>query len=66
VCGAHDSEVGPISWRGKCGVCGPAIFEANCDDLHYHRGPHFLEWRRAMALSVGALLIDDVLDAGDR
>jgi hypothetical protein len=62
VCGVHDSEAGPISWRGKCSVCGPAIFEANCDDLHYHRGPHFLEWRRAMALSVGALLIDDVLD----
>lgn len=63
VCGAHDSEVGPISWRGKCSTCGPAIFEANCDDLHYHRGPYLLKWRRGVAASVGALLVDDVLDA---
>ena len=61
VCGRRDSEVGPISWRGKCGECGPAIFHANADDLHYHRGPYLLKWRRGMARSVGALLVDDVL-----
>jgi len=62
VCRGHERDVGPISWRGKCGVCGPAIFEAQIDDLHYHRGPYFLAWRRAMAASVGALLVDDILD----
>jgi len=50
-----------ISWRGKCGECGPAIHEANNDDLHYHRGPYFMHWRRATAASVGAVLVDDVL-----
>lgn len=31
------------------------------DDLHYHRGPWFEHWRRQMALSVGALLVDDLI-----
>ncbi len=61
VCGQHEAEVGAISWRGKCGECGKAIFEANLDDLHYHRGPYLLHWRRGMATSVGAVLVDDVL-----
>jgi len=31
--------------------------------LHYHRGDYFTQWRRAMAASVGGVLVDDVLDA---
>jgi len=61
VCGRHENEVGPISWRGKCGVCGPAVFNAANDDLHYHRGPTFALWRRRMAECVGGLLLDDLL-----
>jgi len=30
------------------------------DDMHYHRGPYFLLWRRAMASSVGGVLVDDL------
>lgn len=33
--------------------------------MRYHRGPHFKAWRRAMAASVGGVLIDDVLDEGE-
>ena len=61
VCGKHQSEVGPISWRGKCGKCGPRLAEQANDDMHYHQGPVFEHWRRRMAASVGALLVDDVL-----
>lgn len=61
VCRRHESEVGPISWRGKCGECGKRIANQAADDLHYHQGPYLLAWRRGMAKSVGALLVDDVL-----
>jgi hypothetical protein len=33
----------------------------NQDALHYKRGPELTRWRRAMAASVGAILLDDVL-----
>lgn len=33
---------------------------AALDDLHFHRGPVFERWRRAMALSVGGVLVDDL------
>jgi len=59
-CGKHESEVGAISWRGKCGACGVAIQHAATDDLHYHRGPTLLKWRRQMAQSIGAVLVDDL------
>lgn len=60
ICGRHESEVGPISWRGKCGDCGPMLAVQAYDDLHYHRGPVFEHWRRRCALSVGAVLVDDL------
>lgn len=59
-CGKHKSEVGEISWAGYCGTCGPAIREAQNDDMHYHRGPYLLQWRRATATSVGAILLEDL------
>jgi hypothetical protein len=31
--------------------------------MHYHTGPYFKHWRRAMAASVGGVLVDDLLDA---
>lgn len=33
---------------------------AYMDGLHYHRGPALLHWRRAMAASIGAVLLDDL------
>jgi hypothetical protein len=35
---------------------------ANVDGLHYKRGEPLDRWRRAMAASVGAILIDDALN----
>jgi predicted nucleic acid-binding Zn-ribbon protein len=62
-CGAHREDGASLSKRGYCSVCGPAIFTAHNDSLHYHQGEHFKRWRRAMAASVGGVLVDDVLDA---
>jgi hypothetical protein len=60
VCGRHARETGPISWRGKCGDCGPRIFIEACDGMHDHSGPWFEHWRRSMAASVGGVLVDDL------
>ena len=60
VCGVHRDVAGPISWRGKCGECGPRLFVEACDDLHFHRGPVFELWRARMAACVGAVLVDDL------
>ncbi len=57
-------DVGPISWRGYCGECGPKLAAAAADDLHYHRGPKFDRWRHQIAASVGAVLLDDVQETG--
>ena len=62
-CRRHRSEVGEISWAGYCIVCGVATRDEANDDMHYHRGPYFLHWRRAMAASVGGVLVDDVLSS---
>lgn len=60
VCGKHRDEVGPISWAGYCGEHGPGVRDQANDDMHFHRGPYFDRWRRAMAASVGAVLMDDL------
>jgi len=62
-CGAHRDDGASLSKRGYCSDCGPAIFERHTDALHYHRGEDFKKWRRAMAASVGAVLVDDILEA---
>lgn len=58
-CGAHKSQVGAISWEGYCIACGIFVRDKANDDLHYHRGPTFEKWRRAMAACVGGQLLDD-------
>lgn len=60
-CRKPDSEVGPISWRGFCESCYHERVEENVEGLHTHSGAPFLRWRRAMAASVGGVLLDDVL-----
>lgn len=62
-CHGHMTEVGPISWGGLCGVCGPKRSTENADGLHYKRGPELQRWRRGMAACVGAVLADDHQDA---
>lgn len=61
ICGRHANEAGAISWRGKCSECAERIELEALDDLHYHRGPVFAQWRRSVAASVGGVLLDDVL-----
>jgi len=59
-CGGYYTVVGPLSWRGLCAVCGPKRSDENADALHTMTGPHVARWRRGMAASVGAVLLDDV------
>jgi len=54
-----------ISWRGKCVPCAKRRVEENLDALMTHSGPALERWRRSVALSVGAVLVDDVLAVGD-
>ena len=58
-CNRHRDEIGPLSWTGLCGTCGPLLSEQANKDLHYHQGPVFDRWRERMAASVGARLIDE-------
>lgn len=51
--------MGAISWEGYCIACGIFVRDKANDDLHYHRGPTFEKWRRAMAACVGGQLLDD-------
>jgi hypothetical protein len=62
VCHKHESEVGRISWRGKCAACGDAINLENIYGLRLHSGEPLLRWRRGMARGVGGVLIDDLAD----
>jgi hypothetical protein len=58
-CGA---EVDPrtLSRTKLCPVCGLERLEENVRGIAAHSGPAFERWRRAMAASVGAVLLDDV------
>jgi hypothetical protein len=62
ICGKHRDDVGPITWRGYCAKCARRREVDALDDLHFHRGPTFAAWRRGMAASVGAVILDDVLE----
>jgi hypothetical protein len=48
-CGKHKSEVGPISWGGYCGQCGPLLFTQNMDGLHTKRGVAWQRYRVGVA-----------------
>ncbi len=62
-CGAHRDDGASISNRGYCSKCGPEVRERANDEMHYHTGEYFKRWRRAMAASVGGVLVDDILEA---
>jgi hypothetical protein len=59
-CGKHTSEVGPLSNTRLCAACGPAKAREHLIELAGHSGPAFLHWRRRIAASVGAVLVDDL------
>lgn len=60
TCGGHHTEVGPISWAGNCESCGMLKLERNVLSLNSRSGEAFKEWRRSVAASVGAVLLDDL------
>lgn len=57
-CRKHRDVVGPISWAGLCNGCGKLRATENLEDLVTHSGPWFTHWRRSIAASVGATLLD--------
>ena len=63
-CGRHESEVGEMSARKLCDDCGRIALEGNIYGLHFHSGPAFERWRRGMAASVGASLVDNSGETG--
>ena len=62
LCERHESEVGEMSATGRCADCGKRAVEENIYGIHYHAGPAFDRWRRGMAASVGAVLVDNQSD----
>ncbi len=59
VCRRTAGEVGQLSYNALCVHCRESRFTENVDSLKAHSGPWFNHWRRAMAASVGAVLVDD-------
>jgi hypothetical protein len=60
ICDRHVSECGPLSARGKCQRCSVARLANNITAMHEHKGEAFDNWRRQVAASVGAVLLDDL------
>lgn len=60
VCRRHESEAGPISWRGKCMDCAQYLQAENIDGLHAMSGHVRDRWRRGMILSAGGVLPDNL------
>jgi hypothetical protein len=63
-CGKRRGEVTSLSWEGLCLTCGIQRLEENIWGLHLHEGDALKRWRRGMAASVGAILLDDLPDGG--
>lgn len=59
-CGRHSDECGAISHTRSCADCARARLYENMDGIHLHTGPAMLRWRRSVAASVGAVLLDDL------
>jgi len=53
VCRKHDSEVGPISSRGKCANCADSRALANNAQISECRGPFFEHWRHQILAAFG-------------
>lgn len=45
-----------------CVECSGELERANALGIHHKTGPYFRNWRRAMAASVGGVLLDDFVD----
>lgn len=60
VCSRHIAECGPLSARKRCIDCGVGEGIKQNQEMAHHSGEYFLDWRRRMARSVGAVLPEDV------
>jgi len=49
-----------MSWSGQCPTCGARALNENIIGLRNRSGPAWRRWRRAMAASVGGVLIEDI------
>lgn len=54
-----------MSWAKLCGQCGAFNLAENLYGLMTRSGEPWRKWRRAMAASVGGVLVDDVAELGD-
>ena len=59
-CDRHRSECGPISWSGLCTACAVNAVVTNVEGMGTMRKQERERWRRGMAASVGAVLVEDV------
>jgi hypothetical protein len=64
VCGGHVSQVGELSWNGKCVACWTTRLASNVVQMSERRGPNFDRWRRSMAACVGGVLLDETRERG--
>ena len=60
VCGRSAEEVSPLSHTRLCIEDALRLREENARSLAAKSGPEFRRWRRAMAASVGGVLLDDI------
>lgn len=59
-CGGDREDVGTLTRSRLCIECAHLLERENNDGIHTKSGPAFKRWRRAMAASVGGVLLDDV------
>lgn len=58
VCGRHESEVGPLSWTGKCAEDSVKALTENLVGLATKTGPAHRRWLRGMAKYIERELLD--------
>jgi ribosomal protein L37E len=59
ACGRHADDAGPLSHTRLCAQCGDVRNRRAALEQHHHSGEFFQVWRRALAASVGGVLLDD-------
>ena len=59
-CGRHRDEAGTLTHTRLCMDCATRLRDENALALAAKSGPEFRRWRRAMAASVGGVLLDDM------
>lgn len=63
-CGRPAHEVGQLSHTRQCAACGKAALVENIVGIATKTGPAAKRWRRALAASVGGVLLDDARPEG--